>query len=333
MIKKIQLKKKQKQKLPARITNDTVAEHREKVLAGGRKLKYPLQYTRTKLVRNTIIISLAALLVLAALVWAQLYIWKDTSDLAYRVTRVLPLPIARIDGESVRYSDYLLYHRSTMAVLEEQKRLDGDMAADRVRFQQQQAIDKALEDAYANKIAKERNIQISDQQVDEVINRVQEESGMSKSAYEGVVKSQFNWTMDELRQTMRYTLIRRGVAFSVDDKAAKLAQTVADRLAKGEKLEAVAKRLGSEVDYNPGIEVPKGNSDGGLTQEASKLKVGTTSGAIKALMGDGYYFVHRKGGDAKNISYAYIRVPLTVFKKNFTDLKDSDKTKVYIKIN
>ena len=49
-------KKKETNNLPTRITNDTVAEHREKVLAGGRKLKYPLQYTKRKLVRNTILI-------------------------------------------------------------------------------------------------------------------------------------------------------------------------------------------------------------------------------------------------------------------------------------
>ena len=35
-------KKKDKRSLPSRITNDTVAEHREKVLAGGRKHKYPI---------------------------------------------------------------------------------------------------------------------------------------------------------------------------------------------------------------------------------------------------------------------------------------------------
>ena len=33
---------------PARITNDTVAEHRQRVIAGGRKFKYPIQYARHK---------------------------------------------------------------------------------------------------------------------------------------------------------------------------------------------------------------------------------------------------------------------------------------------
>ena len=82
-MKKIFKKKpKQKKELPTRITNDTVAEHREHVLAGGRKLKYPVQYTRSALVRNTIIISAVALVALVAGVWAQLYVFKDTGDIA-----------------------------------------------------------------------------------------------------------------------------------------------------------------------------------------------------------------------------------------------------------
>ena len=41
--------KKQPKELPKRITNDTVAQHREKVLAAGRKHKYPIQYIQTSI--------------------------------------------------------------------------------------------------------------------------------------------------------------------------------------------------------------------------------------------------------------------------------------------
>jgi hypothetical protein len=75
MMKKIFKKKpKQKKELPTRITNDTVAEHREHVLAGGRKLKYPVQYTRSALVRNTIIIS-ALLLMAWSVVFEAAYVY------------------------------------------------------------------------------------------------------------------------------------------------------------------------------------------------------------------------------------------------------------------
>lgn len=38
------------------VTNDTVAEHREKILAGGRKFKYPIQYSKHKVIINAIIV-------------------------------------------------------------------------------------------------------------------------------------------------------------------------------------------------------------------------------------------------------------------------------------
>lgn len=41
--------------LPNRITTETVAQHREQILAGGRRFKYPIQYARHKLVINAIL--------------------------------------------------------------------------------------------------------------------------------------------------------------------------------------------------------------------------------------------------------------------------------------
>ncbi len=38
---------------PEHITNETVSEYRERILAGGRKFKYPVQYARHRLVIKT----------------------------------------------------------------------------------------------------------------------------------------------------------------------------------------------------------------------------------------------------------------------------------------
>ena len=330
MIKRV-LRKRSAKQLPTRITNDTVAEHRERILAGGRKLKYPIQYTRHALVRNAILISLGALAALVLLVWLQLYVWKDTSDLAYRITRVVPLPVASIDGQAVRYSNYLLYHRTTINVLEGQGGAENT-ATDRMKFQQQQALERALEDAYARKLAEERNISITDQQVDQLIEQRRTESGLTESAYTAVVNDHLRWTMDELRQAMRNTLLRQEVAFSVDDKASKIAQQVGDLSTEGGNLTEIAEKLGAEVEYQQDIVVPKDNSDGGLSAAAAKLDVDQVSGAVKTLAGDGYYFITRHSSDDESVRYSYIRVPLTVFKENFAKLKDSDATKLYIDI-
>lgn len=330
MIKKIfKRKPKTEEKLPSRITNDTVAEHREQVLAGGRKLKYPMQYTRRKLVRNTIVISAVALIALVTLVWLQLYVWRDTSDLAYRITKTVPLPVASIDGQYVRYSDYLLYHRSTLAGLQNQSGSDGTIDGDRVKFQQQRAMDQALEDAYARKIAKQYKIQVSDQKVEELMNLPRKEYGMTDSAYAAAVNDSLRWTLQEMRQATKNALLRQEAAFAVDDDASKLAKQAHEMVVAGKSLTEVSELLGTKVEYRSDVTVPRANSDGGLTAAAAKVGVGKVSGVTKILAGNGYYLIEHIGGDDKNINYSYIRVPLTVFAGSFAKLKN-DKTQIFI---
>ena len=50
-ISRLKLKKKSskdEQKKYTRITNDTVAEHREKIIRDGKKFRYPMQYVKKK---------------------------------------------------------------------------------------------------------------------------------------------------------------------------------------------------------------------------------------------------------------------------------------------
>lgn len=116
-LEKIRIRRKNVVEKPTRITNDTIAEHREKILAGGRRYKYPVQYARHKLVFNAIIIAVASLVILV-LLWWQLYSAQSTSTYLYRITQALPLPVANADGQYVRYSDYLLYERPSMYYIE-----------------------------------------------------------------------------------------------------------------------------------------------------------------------------------------------------------------------
>src|SRR5687768_6365916 len=94
IMKKFQLRKRKnnEQPAPSRITNETVAEHRERILAGGRRFKYPIQYARHRLVFNAVIVIVVALLLIAGIGWWQMYLVQNNSTFFYRVSRVLPLP-------------------------------------------------------------------------------------------------------------------------------------------------------------------------------------------------------------------------------------------------
>lgn len=321
--------KKQPKKLPTRITNDTVAQHREKVLAAGRKHKYPIQYTKRRLVWITMFVSVAILAIFVGLGWVQLYLWKDTSDIAYRITKILPLPVANIDGENANYSDYLLYHRSSLAVLQTQGQSDQK---DKVKFYQNQSINKALEVAYAKRLARENNITVDDNKVQDLIKKQQESSKLSQSAYESVVKDNLHWSMDELKVAMKYTLLKQEVSFRIDKAADDLVSTIQNKVKSGKSLKDIADEMGNKVQSVFNLSVSADNSDGGLTKSATLLAKGKISEPLKTLAGDGYYFVTLNSLEDNTVNYSYVKVPLTEFNNRFNYLKNN-KVKYFISID
>ena len=106
------------------VTNDTVAEHREKILAGGRKFKYPIQYSKHKVIINAIIVVIIAMIGFGVWLVAMLYKAQSTDDFFYSVAKIVPLPVANVDGENVPYSDYLRRIRSAIFYKENQEKVD-----------------------------------------------------------------------------------------------------------------------------------------------------------------------------------------------------------------
>jgi hypothetical protein len=326
----------------ARITTETIAEHRERILAGGRRFKYPVQYARHKLVFNAIIIGVATIALLVVLIWWQLYPAQNTSDFMYRVTRVVPLSVASVDGQSVRYSDYLMKYRSSIHYLVEKEQLnlnteDGRRQSD---FVKSQAMSDALADAYAGKLAKERNITVSDAELETFL-RLQRNSGdglVSESTYNAVINDYYGWSPDEYREAMRSKLLRQKVAFAVDEQASDMSERVAGIIEDGttnmkKAADEANKSAAVNVVYGTFGWVPKSNQDGGLAAAAAGLKKGQISGAITSSSGDGYYFVKLIDINETEVNYQYIRVPLTQLANTIAQIeKDESVTKVYIDI-
>ena len=130
---------------------EKVEERREGELAKGRKFKYPLQYTKHKLVINTVLVAAVAVVAMVAAGWMMLYQFQDTGDMIYRVTEILPVPVAEVDGAKVRYSDYLMIYRSNLQTSEQQGGQLGSPADDDLVREgyKQTALAAAVEYTYA----------------------------------------------------------------------------------------------------------------------------------------------------------------------------------------
>jgi hypothetical protein len=335
-------KRKEAQKTaPSRITNETVAEHRERILAGGRRFKYPMQYARHKLVFNTIIVTLVTLVLLAVVGWWQLYIVQNSSSFFYRVTRVLPLSAASVDGESVRYSSYLMYLNSSAHYLQqsEQVNLSSEDGKRQLDYYKRKNMDNAIADAYAAKLAREMNISISDQDVENTVKQqLNTSSGrISQETYDASTLNILGWAPDEYRQAIKNKLILKAVSYAIDTMAKQQADKAASLVnAKGADFTKIAAALGGEgnAKVTVGVSgmVPLANSDGGLSAAAAALRKGQASSVIKTTTGDGYYFVRLIEKNDTQINYQYIRIPLTAFSEKLAALKKDNKIHEYISI-
>lgn len=123
---------------------EKVEERREEILAQGRKFKYPMQYAKHKLIINTIVVALVAIILMVVATWALLYKFQNTGDMIYRVTQVVPVPVAEVAGTKVRYSDYLMIYRSNLMTTEQQGgQLGKGEDADAVRDSYKEAAMKS----------------------------------------------------------------------------------------------------------------------------------------------------------------------------------------------
>jgi len=325
----------------SRITTETIAAHRERILAGGRRFKYPVQYARHKLVINAIIITIATLLVLVGVGYWQLYPAQNTSDFIYRVTRVLPLPVASIDGQPVRYSDYLMKYRSSIHYLQDKERVnlkteDGKRQSD---FVKQQAMDDALADAYAIKLAKENNVSVTAAELETYLKqqRSSSDGDVSEVTYDAVILDYYGWSPEEYRHAMETKLLRQKVTFAVDQKAKSVSDEVGKRVAPGNVdmkviADEVSKSSNIQVVYGALGFVPKSNQDGGLAAAATKLQKGEISDVIKSATGEGYYYVKLIDVNDTQVNYEYVHIPLTAFSRQFVAAKDGKKVTEYIKV-
>lgn len=338
------ISKRNQEPLPMRITSDTVAEHRERILAGGRRFKYPVQYARHKLVINATLISLGALLMLFVIGWWQLYPAQNTSEFMYRITKVVPLPVANIDGQSVPYSDYLMRYISSIYYLKQKEAFDSSSneGQNQIKYYKQQSLKEAIADAYANKLARKLGISVSDSELEAFVKsqRLVNGSYVSEKTFNATILQFYGWSPSEYRYITKKELLRQKVAFAIDNSAltaiGKVSRSVSDdsNVNFNDLAKSVSAVTGLKLSSGSSGLVPKNNDDGGLALQASKLKKGQTSGIIKSSADDdGYYVIRVTDITSDKLSYDYVQVPLTKFNNDLQKIESSSKLAVHIGVS
>ena len=317
---------------------EKVEERREEVLAKGRKFKYPLQWTKHRVVVNTILIAIIIFAMLIVGGWLALYRLNMTNDLLFRVTEIIPAPVAKVDGENAKFSDYLMFYRSSITSIERQSGSQLDEGSvDELRAEYKRlALIEAEKYTYAVKLAKEQGIEVSDEEVATEFDRHLKVGGVDRSeeSFLKIVKDNFGLDKSEYERMLYLSLLRSKVEIAIDQNANKIADEV-ERLLKENNNDylKVAEALGEKIQYEEtGGLVDSKNIDGGRASEAMKLEPDASSGKFISMNGDGYYFVKLIKKTDTEVNFISIKVPFTEFDQRFDKLRDDNKITEYISI-
>ena len=327
-----------KKKEAKKTEQEKVEERREEVLATGRKFKYPLQWTRHRIVINTILIAFIILSLIIAGGWFALYRLNMTDDLLFRVTEVLPIPVATIDSENVRFSDYLMFYRSSMTSIERQSgsQFDEGSVEELRNEYKRSALSESEKYAFATKLAKELDLSVSDEEIQKEFERHLNIGGIARceESFMKIVETNFGLNKSEYERMLYLTLIKSKVSIAIDENANKIAGEVEKILAEsGDDYRKVAEDLGEKIIYEEtGGLVDNKNIDGGRATEAFTLEPNQSSGKFVSMNGDGYYFVKLINKTNTEVNFVSIKIPFTEFDKRFELLREEGKINELISI-
>lgn len=325
-----------------RITNETVAAHREEVLGSARKYIYPLQHSKHRIVLVSTGLIIAAAVVFLSYCVLALYRFDSTSNFIYRVTQVIPFPVAKTGSRLVAYENYLFELRHYTYFYENQQKLDFDSDAGQQQLAEyrKRALEKVVNDAYVKELAKQNGVSVSNTEVEDQITilRRQNRLGGSEQAYEEALKQNFGWTVDDFKRVIKQRLLEQKVLEKVDTATKQQAEEALAKLAAGSKFSAVAKKYSDDdVSKSRGGEfgflIDKANRDisAQTTDALFRLEPGQTSGIINT----GYSLeivktISKKDGKVEG---AHIVFNFNSLENYINDLKDKQAARIYISTN
>ena len=274
-----------------RITNETVAEHREDVLSSARKFIYPLQHSKRHVVRNSILILVAVIVAFFAYVTLSLYKFQSTSGFMYGVTRVVPFPVAKVGDSWVSYESYLFELRRNMHYYHTQQQTDfsSKSGKDQLALLKKQAMNQTIEDAYVKQLAKENGVSVSSKEVDNQVALVRQENrlGNSDRVFNDVLKQFWGWNQNDFKRELRQQLLQQAVVAKLDTQTNDKAESALKQLQGGADFANLAKQSSQDQNtaanggaYAAPITPTSRDVAPIVTASLFKLKAGQVSGLI-----------------------------------------------------
>lgn len=324
-----------------RITNDTVADHREEVLSSARKYIYPLQHSKHKVVRISLALFALVLVSFFAICCLNLYRFQSTSGFMYDVTRIIPFPVAKTGDHWISYESYLFELRHNMHYYQTQQQAnftshDGRNQLNRLR---RQAMDQVIRDAYVKELAQQHGVSVSNQSVENQVTLLKNENrlGNNDRVFREVLNEFWGWGVADFKRELKQQLLQQAVVTKLDTATNDRAQAALDQLLKGADFAKLAAELSDDPatkttggNYPNAITISDRDVPPALTAELFKLRPGETS----AIINTGYTLEIIKVVDGGTMSRhaAHLQFTLKDISAYTQPLQDKHPPQQYIRI-
>ena len=323
-----------------RITNETVAEHREEVLKSARKYIYPLQHSRHRIIKISTSLFAAAIVVFFIYCGFALYKLQSTSTFLYEVTRVLPFPVAKAGPSFVAYENYLFELRHLMHYYEVQQKEDlGGKDRRHLEALRKDSMQKVINDAYVKQVAAANNISVSNREVNDqiVLVKAQNRLGTNDQMLADVLKQFWGWSISDFRRELKTQLLAQKVASKLDTTTQARASNALASLNQGKDFAALAAEVSDDTATKVnggqyGALIAKSNRDvpPQVVDALFKLQPGQTS----AIINTGYTLeivkVLKIEGD--KVQAAHISFNLAPIETYLKPLKEEKKARRFISV-
>jgi type III secretion system FlhB-like substrate exporter len=323
-----------------RITNETVAEHRETVLKGARKYIVPLQHNKHQIVVITSTLFIVAVITFFSYVTLALYKFHQSSTFLYRVTQVIPFPVAKTGGHYVSYENYLFELRHYKHYYETQQKLNFADAAGKQQLEafEKQARQKVVDDALVRQLASENGVSVSNKEVSDqiVLVRNQNRLGENDKVFEDVLKDYWGWTVNDFKRSLRQQMLAQKLVAKLDTESQTKASAALAELHAGADFAATAKKYSEDPTTKDnggefGFAIARTNRD--LTAQTVSALFALQPGQISEVVNTGYTLEIVKNIETTGdrIRGAHIVFNLKDVNTYLDTLKDKQKTTTYIR--
>lgn len=275
-----------------RITNETVAEHREDVLKGARKYKYPLAHSKHRIVVISTTLLVVAVIGFFIYCGLALYKFQSSSAFTYRVTQVLPFPVAKAGKAYVAYENYLFELRRYEHYYQTQQRVDfsSKSGKDQLNSYKPKALHEVIQAAYVKQLAARNNVTVSGAELNGEMNALRAQNHSSDAELASVTGKFFGWSLNDLKREIKQELLADKVAAKLDTATQGRAASVLQQLQTGADFgtlaaqdsdDAATKANGGQY-ADTAITPASTDVPPPVVQALQHLQVGQVSGVIEA---------------------------------------------------